>query len=46
MPPEEHVVRGSTEAEGRDDFRDLKELIAQRNEAGDITYRWFRFRVR
>ena len=46
MPPEEHVVRESTEAGDRDDFRALKELIAQRNEAGDITYRWFRFRVR
>ena len=46
MPPEEHAVRGSTGAGDRDDFRDLNELIAQRNEAGDITYRWFRFRVR
>jgi hypothetical protein len=46
MSPEDHAVREGTEAADRDDFTALNELIAQRNEAGDITYRWFRFRVR
>jgi len=46
MSPEEYAVRESTEDKDRGDFRALTELIAQRNEAGDITYRWFRFRVR